>query len=91
GVSPIRILVALISTEPLILPAGIVGIILVLIQSKRAYQKLAVWALVALVMTLIPAGRQFPDRAWFLIPMTGLSSYAMICVFAGGENEPRII
>lgn len=91
GVSPIRILVALISTEPLILPAGIVGIILVLIQSKRAYQKLAVWALVALVMTLIPAGRQVPDLAWFLIPMTGLSSYAMICVFAGGENEPRII
>ena len=90
GVSVIRQLIALVSSEPLLVLLGIIGIIQGFIQKQKNYKRLAVWLLVALILAILPAGRQVVDLSYAIIPLSMLASLAINNII-GKETEPTLV
>ncbi len=90
GVSARLLLAALLSDEILFIALAIWGFVSGLRERRRVDFALASWALAALALAFIPAGRQAAGLAWVLIPLLALAARGTAALRFRGEETERI-
>jgi hypothetical protein len=90
GVPARMLLAALLSDEILFVALGIWCLVCGIRARSRVDIGLGVWALVALALAFIPAGRQAAGLAWGLIPLLALAARGTAALQFRGEEAERI-
>jgi len=72
--SPLLLLAAY---EPLIILAGLIGLLLVVIKRHRLGMLLAFWAAAGWIQVALMPGREPTDLLWMLLPLAGLGGLAV--------------
>jgi hypothetical protein len=90
GVSAGLLLAALLSGEILFILLAIWGVVSGIRQRSRVDAGLGIWALAALALAFLPAGRQAGGLAWALIPLLALAARGAAALQFGREESERI-
>lgn len=74
GIPALRLPVALLVYQPLVVIFAIISIVRGWLYSNRLAQSLSLWAVIALVLAILYPARQTGDLAWALVPLWVLAA-----------------
>jgi hypothetical protein len=90
GISAGLLLAALLSDEILFILLAVWGVVNGIRGRSRVDTGLGLWALAALALAFIPAGRQTAGLAWALIPLLALAARGIAALQIGSEEKERL-
>ncbi len=88
GIPVGRLVVALMVYQPLALIFGVVAVVREWHYRRNLVWSIGIWALVAMVLSVVFAGRQVGDVAWVLVPLWSLGAVGLSDYFDEEAKNP---